>query len=425
MNIRTLSLSLVVTMTCSLLPAIAQSQSTGIITVEQKPAEGFTVLGNWVLLKPDGTRTTTSAAAHTYEAAPTGNYLLNVMPPSGMSVRIILIFNGESVVINKPQASFQLSEESTVNLSIEYTLAISGKVSVDTSPPGFGYTLSGPDGAVYTGTSPGFFDPMPIGLYSVTFDPIEGCNTPSPKSGRLIKDSRVTLSVQISCDNLPQLKQQQDEERASQFVKATIDGKPVIFGDIPVGQWFTAAVRRVLDAKVMSGYRDAEGVPTGQFGPSDPVTLAELSKIAHRLASIDETKIHTEPENDQAKGTWFAPFVASAEQRSWLVFLNRSVNPLRPATRGEVVATFLQVLNVPREWPMGTMFRDVSPTIPYAACIETAASHGLVEGYTDDQGTLTGLFGPADPVNRAAMAKMISTAMALYFEDSPLFNFDQ
>ncbi|MFH1444648.1 MAG: S-layer homology domain-containing protein [Candidatus Peregrinibacteria bacterium] len=425
MTTKRLSLSLIMMMACALLPTSVQTQSVGMITVDQEPAEGFSVLGDWALLKPDGTHTLTNVASHTYEATLTGKYLLNVMPPSGMSANITLTLNGETVIIEKPQAAFELSEGSTVNLKIQYTLAISGKVGVDTSPPGFGYTLSGPDDAIYTGVSPGYYDPMPIGLYSVTFDPIEGCNTPSPQSGRLIKEGRVTLSVEIACDNLPQLKQQQDEERASQFVKATIDGKPVIFEDVPVGQWFTAAVRRVLSAKVMSGYRDAKGVPTGQFGPSDPVTLAELAKIVHRLASIDETRIHTEPENIQAKGAWFAPFVASAEQHDWLVFINRSVDPLRPATRAEVVATFLQVLNVPREWPTGSMFRDVSRTIPYASCIETAASHELVAGYTDDEGNPTGLFGPADPINRAAMAKMISAAMELYFVDSPLFNPNQ
>lgn len=422
MTTRRVSLLLGVLLGCGIFPFPAVTQSATSITVTQIPLEGFEQLyGNWVLLKPDGKTTATNAATHSYEGTPAGNYLLNVLPPSGMAATVTLTFNGETAFIDKPQAAFQLKDGDTVTLTIHYQLTLFGKVGVDTDPPGFPFTLTGPDGAVYTGTSPGFYDPMPVGLYSVTFDPIEGCTTPSPKSGRLVKDGRVSLSVELACANLPQLNQQQLKERESQFVKAIIDGKPVIFDDVPVGQWFTASVRRVLDAKVMSGYRDAAGIPTGKFGPSDHVTLAELAKIVQRLASIDETKGTGVPENAAARGTWFASFVASAENEGWLVFLNRSVDPLRPATRAEVVATFLQALNVKRDWPTGAMFDDVSRGVPYADCIETAATRGLVGGYTDENGKPTGLFGPADPVTRASMAKMIAIAMDLFLEDTASF----
>ncbi|MDD5041307.1 MAG: S-layer homology domain-containing protein [Candidatus Peribacteraceae bacterium] len=422
MTFRRITLLLVVLLGCGILPDPAATQSGNTITVNQTPPDGFpSLFGNWVLLKPDGTRTATNVPTHGYTDAPAGNYLLNVMPPSGFSASVTLTLNGETVVFDKPQAAFQMNEGGTVVLAIHYTLTLSGKVSIDTSPPGFPFTLTGPDGARYTGVSPGFYDPMPVGLYSVTFDTIKGCTTPSPQSGRLIKDGRVVLSVQLACDNLPQLEQQQAKDLESQFVKAIIDGKTVLFNDVPVGQWFTASVRRVLDAKVMSGYRDADGLTAGQFGPNDAVTLAELAKIAHRLVSIDETRVTDPPENDAAKGTWFAPFIASAEQRGWLVFLNRAVDPLRPATRAEVVATFLQALNVKRDWPTGAMFDDVSREIPYADCIETAATQKLVGGYTDDKGKPTGLFGPADPVNRASMAKIIATAMDQFLVDSPSF----
>lgn len=403
------------------LPLRAQNGGASTISVEQHPPEGFSVLGNWVMLKPDGTRTETNAVTHTYDAALPGMYLLNVLPPSGMEAMITLTMNGEVILIKKPQASFQLSEGGTISLLITYTLRLSGKVSVDSSPPGLPYTLSGPDGAIYTGATPGFFDPMPVGLYSVTLDPLGECTTPPPQSGRLINAGRVVLSVVISCDRLPALSQQKTAERKFKFVTATIDGKEVTFEDAPGDQWFAPHIRRALDAKVMSGYRKDDGTPSGRFGPGDPVTLAELAKIAHRLAGIDESSVRGPAENERAQGVWFAPFIASAEERDWLVFLNRSVDPLRPATRAEVVATFLQVLNIKRNWPTGQMFTDVSRTLPYADCIETAAAGKLVGGYMDDKGKPTGTFGPADSINRAEMAKMISAAIELYLEDSASF----
>jgi len=423
MNLRRAPLFLAI-LALTVLPAHslrAQSEGSGIIRMEQRPAQGFSVLGNWVMLKPDGTRTTTNTPTHTYETAPVGMYLLNILPPSGMSATITLTMDGETTIIDKPQASFQLSDGSEVSLLVEYSLFLSGKVSVDSTPQGLPYTLSGPDEAIYTGVTPGFYDPMPVGLYSVTLDPLGTCNTPPPQSGRLIKDSRVVLSVQISCDALPDLPQQQTADRKYRFVTATIDGKEIIFEDVSNDTWFASHVRKALDAKVMSGYRKADGSISGRFGPSDPVTIAELAKIVHRLAHIDETHVHDEPENNGAKGAWFAPFFASAEQLDWQVFLNRSINPLRPATRAEVVATFLQALNVKRDWPTGQMFTDVSRTLPYADCVETAATGKLVGGYLDDKGKPTGKFGPTDSINRAEMAKMISAAMEIYLENSPSF----
>jgi hypothetical protein len=403
----------------ALRPAV---HAAGTLTIEQIPVQGFTVVGEWTLLRPDQNRVTSNnPTPYTTDQVPPGNYLLNILPPSGMAVRIAQTINGETSVIEKPQTALILSGGETVAFSIQYILKDFGKVSVTSEPPGLPFTLTGPDGAKYSGETPSFYDPMPIGLYSVTFDEIEGCATPNPLSGRLLKDSRVVLAVTLSCANLPR---QEEQEKNLRFVTATVDGKQVVFNDTPLNQWFSAPIHRAIEAKVMSGYRDAQGNPTGKFGPDDPVTIAELAKIAHTLAGIDEKRILNTPENPRARGTWFSQYVASAEQVNWLVFLNRSVDPLRPATRAEVVATIMQALKVPRDWPTGKMFTDVTPTMPYADCVETAVSKGLATGYTDDQGKSTHMFGPADPVNRAQMAKIIGNAMDVFLQDSPSFQPD-
>ncbi|MDD4628536.1 MAG: S-layer homology domain-containing protein [Candidatus Peribacteraceae bacterium] len=391
------------------------------LVIEQKTAEGLTALGEWVLLKPDGRRTNSNNQTNTLEGLPAGNYLLNVLPPSGMGVQITQTINGEVTVIDKPQTSFLLGDGDTGTIVITLLLTNAGKVSVTSEPQGLPFTLTGPDSAVYTGTTPSFFDAMPVGLYSVTYDPIPGCPTPSQKSGRLVKDSRVVLFVSISCDNLQNLPQQKQADKTFQFVHATVDGVPVIFEDVPLNQWFSESVHRAIEAKVMSGYRDADGKPTGSFGPTDTVTIAELAKIAHTIAGLDEKTVQSEPLNPRARNTWFSSFYASAEERDWLVFINRSVNPLRPATRAEVVATLMQVLKVARDWPTGEMFTDVPRLEPYSDCIETAAKEGLIAGYKDSEGKPTNTFGPEDPINRAEMAKVISSAIDLFGKQSAEF----
>ncbi|MDD5751868.1 MAG: S-layer homology domain-containing protein [Candidatus Peribacteraceae bacterium] len=411
-------LSLCASLLVTPLPSVGQAPGA-TLTIEQKPVEGLAPLGEWTLMKPDGGRATSNTDQHTYEQSPAGNYLLSIQPPSGMSAVITQTINGVTTTIEKPQTSFLLADGDTALLTIQLILVQSGKVSVGSRPAGLSFVLTGPDNATYKNVTPAFYDAMPIGLYSVQLDPIPGCTTPNPQSGRLIKDSRVILSVEIRCDNLA-LPQMQAQQKTFQFVQATVDGVLLTFEDVPLGQWFTGAVSRILQSKVMSGYRDAEGNPTGRFGTGDPVTIAELAKIAHTLAGIDATRVTTPPENRAARNVWFAPFIASAEKRDWLVFLDRSVDPLRPATRAEVVATLLQVLDIPRHWPKGLLFSDVKPTLPYADCIETAAAKGLVDGRNDADGNPLHLFDPAAPINRAEMAKMLATAMDLFLEDSPL-----
>lgn len=409
------------------LPLAGRGQETAAgakLTIEQQRVEGLPALGEWTLLKPDGKRTNSNNLTNILEGLPAGSYLINIMPPSGMGVQIIQTINGETSTVDKPQTTFLLGDGDTGFLVIKLLLTNAGKVSVSSEPPGLTFSLSGPDSASYKGTTPSFYDAMPVGLYSVTYDPIPGCPTPNQKSGRLVKDSRVVLFVTISCNNLGDLPQQKREDKTFQFVEATVDGMSVIFEDVPLNQWFSEPIHRVIEAVVMSGYRDADGKPTGKFGPTDTVTIAELAKIAHAVAGLDEKTIQSDPNNIRARNAWFSSFYASAEARDWLVFINRTVDPLRPATRAEVVATLMQALKVSRDWPTGEMFTDVERTTPYADCIETAANKGLIAGYKDSAGKPTNTFGPTDPINRAEMAKVLSSAIDLFGKQSAEFQPD-
>ena len=115
-------------------------------------------------------------------------------------------------------------------------------------------------------------------------------------------------------------------------------------------------------------------------------------------------------ENARAKNQWFEQFFASAEQLHWEVWRDRRVDPARPATRAEVVATILRALKISTMWAEGKTFGDVHPTHPYANAIETAALDGLIDA--------GGNFRPNDPINRAELAKMAAQAAEIYIEDT-------
>ncbi|TSC57100.1 MAG: S-layer domain-containing protein [Candidatus Peregrinibacteria bacterium Greene0416_62] len=242
------------------------------------------------------------------------------------------------------------------------------------------------------------------------FDPIEDCITPKPKSDKLLDKGRVQFSMKVVCAKLDQLPQARTQENALEFITVSIGNEQVTFDDVKTREWFATSVSTAIRTGIMSGYKGTDGKLTGKFGPSDTVTLAQLAKVAHRLAGIDETKDRTLAENERARGTWFADVYASAERNHWLAYQSIRENPERSATRSEVVCTLLQALDIPRLWAKGKLFSDVTTFTPYADCIETAAADKLITG--DDAGT----FRPESPINRAELSKILTTAMSIYGE---------
>ena len=73
------------------------------------------------------------------------------------------------------------------------------------------------------------------------------------------------------------------------------------FSDVPSGAWYEKELNAIMDAQeeigsdnIITGYGDAEGNPTGEFGPNDPLTRAQFLKMMMEAfvvsgASIDLT----------------------------------------------------------------------------------------------------------------------------------------
>lgn len=381
------------------------------LTVEQSgPEQG--VAGQWSLLKPNFTRVDMGQKlAHTFPDAAAGNYTIIGTPPSGASTHTELWINGAQIkAVDFPQISFPLVDGDVAKVAMTYTYTRTGKISVTTEPQGLTFTMKGPNALTFSGSSPMEFADVPEGQYTIYFDAIEDCVSPKPKSDILEKGGRIQFTMTVSCARLDQLPQTRIEGNALEFITVSVGTERVTFDDVKTSEWFATSVHAAIRTGIMTGYKGADGKLTGKFGPGDNVTLAQLSKIAHRLADIDETKDRTLPINERARGTWFAEVYASAERRSWLAYRSIREDPERPATRGEVVCTLLQALDIPRLWAKGTRFTDVNALTPYADCIETAAEDKLVSG--DAAGT----FGPERPINRAELSKMLTKAMEIYKE---------
>lgn len=211
--------------------------------------------------------------------------------------------------------------------------------------------------------------------------------------------------------------EEQRDDRTAGYLSIRVGAKDVVLRDVPVKEWFAPYVRDIAELQLVSGYRDADGVPTGAFGPADPVTLEQVAKVAVLAAGIDATSCALPPANATASGSWSASYVACAEQRGWAVFSDASADVRRPATREEVVMTVMQAFG--RAFDVDTasiVFTDVEKTGAYAPAIAKASADGVVSGYADAEGEPTGAFGPRNDVTRAEFAKILSVSYRLYAE---------
>ncbi len=373
------------------------------------------LLGNWTLIQPDNSRVTLNKKeSYINDAAPSGQYTLLIEKAEGTSTRMELHKNGQLVSTgNTPTATFTLSKDDIIIIKAFHTLTHIGQVSVSSDPNGIDFILEGPNGMFERGVTPISFEGVSIGMYSVTYKLPEGCPQPKAQSNILTENGRVGFDIKLSCEILNQ-QRQEEQDKQLKFVTMMVGGNTVILEDAPISAWFAPYVHTVAKTGIMSGYKDKQGNYTGKFGPSDPVSIAQLVKVAHEVAGINESEARGTLKNGRARDTWFEQYYLSAETLGWQVFFDTKMNPGRYALRGEVISTLLQALDVPRIWPKGEIFRDVSPQKQYASSIETAALDGIINSDS-------GIFRPDDFINRAELSKIITLAIDKYIKDSPEF----
>ena len=414
--LRPIASTCILSIILAILPTLSfasnDTTESGRLFIEQVgPEEAPDILGDWTLIRPGNDRFESIDRDFEFDTLPAGNYTFTAKMPEGSSA-LVEVYNHGSLVdsVDHPQITFKLSGGDDIRLQITYTFTRTGTVSVTSEPLGLPFQLKGPNDSEYTGTTPDSFENAPEGQYTVYFDEIEGCILPKPQSDRLVKDGRIALKIEIACEGMEEIQQVQEEQEQFDFVTVTIQEEQVILEDVPIDRWYAPFISKVAKAKILTGYSDRYGNPSGTFGPGDNVNIAQLVKVAHEAAGVDENKVRVSVQNERAKGQWYELYFASAESLWWDVYRDRRIDPARPATRAEVIVTLLRAFDAPRVWPKGKTFGDISPRDAYAAAIETAAADGLIDA--------GGNFRPNDPINRAELAKIVSNAIELYAERS-------
>ncbi len=390
----------------------------GTIVIEQKNGSGAGTLGSWTMIQPDNKQRAGTGALNLLEGISAGKYTIFAHLPDGSSATMRIYRNDVSEqVLQKQQASLTLNDGDRLRIVISYTITKSGLVAVDSDPLGMTFTMKGPNNTNFSGTTPTSFFGLAEGQYQVFYDSIKGCNIPTSKSLRLEAGSRVSFTVYISCPMADKMRERQTEQGSSDKSYTTVGtgNNAIIMRDVPQDSWFAPFIATSAKYGILSGYTDKDGNATGEFGPGNNVNVAELAKAAHKIAGISTDSVaRINPINTKAQGQWFSPFITSAEKLGWTIYSDATIDPTKPATRGEVLVTLLQALDIRLNWQKGNVFTDVSARTPFAGAIETAAAAKVVEGRKDANGNDLKLFGPADAINRAEFAKILSNMIEVF-----------
>lgn len=116
---------------------------------------------------------------------------------------------------------------------------------------------------------------------------------------------------------------------------------------------------------------------------------------------------------DVPADAWFYTYVEQLAAAGILDTTQANYRPADLANRAEAAKLLVAAAGLTIDTSAGPSFKDVAPGSWYYQYVETAAKNGVVGGYKDAAGNLTGNFGPGDPVTREQFSKMAVNSMAL------------
>ena len=201
-------------------------------------------------------------------------------------------------------------------------------------------------------------------------------------------------------------------------LSVTTGGMGLVLYDVPRFAWYALYVQQAAEAGIVGGYKDARSNLTGQFGPADPVTLAQALKMAVQAAGYNPRNYGSVTPG----GHWAQPYLLVAQAEGFLVFRGQA-DIDRPATRGEVAQIFTDAFRVDTQIPVDnalndvtafTRFHDVTASTNFAFSVEALSRDGVVSGDTDANGTPLARFRPTDQINRAEAVKIVMKARLMY-----------
>jgi len=118
--------------------------------------------------------------------------------------------------------------------------------------------------------------------------------------------------------------------------------------------------------------------------------------------------------SDVAQNAWFAPYVTNLQEVG-IIDAEEFFRPADGLNRAELVKMVIEATSGIEDYepPAYPTFDDVPKESWFSPYVEEATTLGIVSGYKDETGSLTGMFGPADVVSRAAATKILVEAFGM------------
>jgi hypothetical protein len=147
-----------------------------------------------------------------------------------------------------------------------------------------------------------------------------------------------------------------------------------------------------------------EGFPDGSFGPEMHVTREQVAVIITRAFGIEKSGTNT-GFTDVARSRWSAAEIAAARKNEAINgYPDGSFGPSNPVTRAELAAILVRMAEkLGRGYVADEkIFSDVAGGKWYSEYISAASKMQLIEGYED------GTFKTGSPVTRAETVTMVN-----------------
>jgi hypothetical protein len=157
------------------------------------------------------------------------------------------------------------------------------------------------------------------------------------------------------------------------------------FTDVAPGDWFYPYVRYMFCEGIASGY------PDGTFRPNASTTRGQVSKIVTLAFDLPIDTTGGPHFTDVPEGSAFYPYVETLFNMQVVNgYPDGTFGPDNLIARGQIakIVVLAAAAADPPNWqivpPPTATFEDVPAGSTFFAYVETAASHGLLQGYPCD-----------------------------------------
>ncbi len=203
-----------------------------------------------------------------------------------------------------------------------------------------------------------------------------------------------------------------------------------LFPDVPASGELCRAIEIMHNMDFMSGY------PDGKFRPEDLINRAELSKIiSETMGYVAYSAPCLGYFKDVDPNSWYSTYMGALCENGYQ--LTDGGGNARPAdavttvewqgfkdamnsrlvgqvTRGETARVLVEIVagGGDSPWTCKSEYSDVADGTSLCSSVSAAGKYGIMTGYKDANGNLTGEFGPNDPLTYSQAAKGFSIALA-------------